>query len=479
MSVNLNKRRLDNFINRLELRIQQLERAVQQFAKDSLSADSISILSPSGNVIAHLSNANNPHATTLENLDDTDISSVGDNEVIAYNSGSSNYINKTAAEAGLATTAHSHGDSEVANDITLDNLSQITTKSHTVLSDVGSNLHSVIDTHLADGTKHFTMLDEDDLVTDSNTQAATQQSIKAYVDAVGDTDWDATTVSQAEAEAGTATTDRKWTAERVAQAIAALESGGGGASELDDLSDVTLTGLGDNEILQSASGTFINRTYAEVASNIEGAISHDNLNDFASGEHFTMLDEDDMSTDSNTQAATQQSIKAYVDATFTLWYYLDPKLFTNAVAVKEEPIKMPGNSQLAASEAVNNRYYYASTFISIPTGWKAKVIEYAGFANNGTNLYWKELKVRTITINTSTDVRTTAEILTVSNPFGTSSGTSSYNNASLSEKYFYTYDDDTSDVLSELTVRYQIEKGAASGTLTLWGHTVKIQYEKL
>ena len=35
-------------------------------------------------------------------------------------------------------------------------------------------------------------------------------------------------VSQAEAEAGTATTERVWTAQRVAQAIAALESGGGG-----------------------------------------------------------------------------------------------------------------------------------------------------------------------------------------------------------------------------------------------------------
>ncbi len=36
------------------------------------------------------------------------------------------------------------------------------------------------------------------------------------------------TVSQAEAEAGSATTDRLWTAQRVAQAIAALETGGGG-----------------------------------------------------------------------------------------------------------------------------------------------------------------------------------------------------------------------------------------------------------
>lgn len=41
-------------------------------------------------------------------------------------------------------------------------------------------------------------------------------------------DWTATVISQAEAEAGTATTPRKWTAQRVAQAIAAQAGGGGG-----------------------------------------------------------------------------------------------------------------------------------------------------------------------------------------------------------------------------------------------------------
>lgn len=39
------------------------------------------------------------------------------------------------------------------------------------------------------------------------------------------------TVSQAEAEAGTATTDRLWTAERVSQAIVALGGGGGGGGD--------------------------------------------------------------------------------------------------------------------------------------------------------------------------------------------------------------------------------------------------------
>lgn len=48
-------------------------------------------------------------------------------------------------------------------------------------------------------------------------------------------------VSQAEAEAGTATTVRRWTAQRVAQAIAALGGGGGSSAGEDDLTSGTVT----------------------------------------------------------------------------------------------------------------------------------------------------------------------------------------------------------------------------------------------
>jgi len=46
----------------------------------------------------------------------------------------------------------------------------------------------------------------------------------------------------------------------------------------------------------------------------ETKVNHDNLLNYLENEHFTMLDEDDMSSNSDTQAATQQSIKAYVDS---------------------------------------------------------------------------------------------------------------------------------------------------------------------
>ena len=45
--------------------------------------------------------------------------------------------------------SHSHGDSTVADNITLTNITQITNRSHTSLSDIGTNAHSVIDTFIA------------------------------------------------------------------------------------------------------------------------------------------------------------------------------------------------------------------------------------------------------------------------------------------------------------------------------------------
>lgn len=47
-------------------------------------------------------------------------------------------------------------DANVANDITLDNITQITNRSHTELSDIGTNTHAQIDTHIADTSIHFT-----------------------------------------------------------------------------------------------------------------------------------------------------------------------------------------------------------------------------------------------------------------------------------------------------------------------------------
>ena len=57
--------------------------------------------------------------------------------------------NLTLSSLGGAVT-----DGQVPNTITLDNITQITTRSHTSLSDIGTNAHSAIDTHIAATAAH-------------------------------------------------------------------------------------------------------------------------------------------------------------------------------------------------------------------------------------------------------------------------------------------------------------------------------------
>ena len=145
------------------------------------------------------------------------------------------------------------------------------------------------------------ILDEDNLVSDSNTALATQQSIKAYVDAqVTAQDFD-------------------------------YQGDTGGAQSIDlDSQSMTFTGgtgidtTGSAQTLTVAidstvatlagTQTFTNKTLTTpvlTTPTITNAI----LNTGISGTAF--LDEDNMSSNSATKVASQQSIKAYVDAQVT------------------------------------------------------------------------------------------------------------------------------------------------------------------
>jgi len=63
-------------------------------------------------------------------------------------------------------------DAYVANNITLDNITQITTRSHTSLTDIGSNAHSVIDTHLGASNPHSGSQASGAILDDFNTLGA-------------------------------------------------------------------------------------------------------------------------------------------------------------------------------------------------------------------------------------------------------------------------------------------------------------------
>ena len=126
--------------------------------------------------------------------------------------------------------------------------------------DVGTNLT------LSNGTAVSSILDEDNMASDSASSLATQQSIKAYVD---------TAVS------GVSTTS--------------ITEGNSSATISDSGSNgtLTVTADGNTEMTVTDAGMQLGGSGARVN---------------------TILDEDAMGTDSATALATQQSIKAYVDA---------------------------------------------------------------------------------------------------------------------------------------------------------------------
>ncbi|WP_371805473.1 hypothetical protein [Candidatus Lokiarchaeum ossiferum] len=67
-----------------------------------------------------------------------------------------NLVDKSAAETISGTWSFSTplADASIANDITLTNITQITNRSHTNLSDIGTNSHSTIDDHISATAAH-------------------------------------------------------------------------------------------------------------------------------------------------------------------------------------------------------------------------------------------------------------------------------------------------------------------------------------
>ena len=140
--------------------------------------------------------------------------------------------------------------------------------------------------NVLDGVTAF--VDEDDMSSDSATSIPSQQSVKAYVDSVA-------TASDLDFQADS-----------------------GGALNI-DLDSETITFTGGTGVDTSGSGNAVTFAIDSTVTTLTGSQTLTNktltspvLNTGVSG--TAVLDEDDMSSDSATQLATQQSIKAYVDS---------------------------------------------------------------------------------------------------------------------------------------------------------------------
>ena len=138
------------------------------------------------------------------------------------------------------------------------------------------------------GVSGTAILDEDNMASDSATQLATQQSIKAYVDS------------------------------QVTAQDLDFQADSGGALSI-DLDSETMTFTGGTGIDTSGLGNAVTFAIDSTVATLTGSQTLTNktltsavLNTAVSG--TAVLDEDNMASDSATQLATQQSIKAYVDS---------------------------------------------------------------------------------------------------------------------------------------------------------------------
>jgi hypothetical protein len=272
----------------------------------------------SGNVIMSGNLTVNGTTTTVNTTNTT----VSDN-IMELNSG----ISASSNDAGILIERGSTGDNafigwdESADKFTVgtttatagDKSGGITVTKGTLVADLEGDVTGDVTGTVSDISNH--LLDEDNMATDSAVKAPSQQSVKAYVDAqdaaiAGDTltftnkTFDAngtgnslSNVEVADLAAGAVVT--------VSETLASNDSDSmlvtaGAIIDYVDAQDANIA---------SDTLTLTNKTFD--ANGTGNSLSNVDIADFTSG---VFLDEDNMASDSATAIASQQSIKAYVDA---------------------------------------------------------------------------------------------------------------------------------------------------------------------
>ena len=200
---------------------------------------------------------------TLAELDDVTITSVGDNEVLAYDNSSSKFINQTASEASLATAAQGALADTAVQPASTDTLTNKTIDANAT----GNSITNIEVADLASG-----VLDTDlSSVSASDDTIPSAKATKAYVDAQVDT-----------------------------------------KDTLAELDDVTITSVGDNDIIayDNSSSKYINQTASEagLATSAQGALADSATQ--PSDNISTLTNDSGFITASTTDTLTNKTIDA-------------------------------------------------------------------------------------------------------------------------------------------------------------------------
>jgi len=199
------------------------------------------------------------------------------------------------------------------------------------------------------GVSGTAVKDEDNMASDSATALATQQSIKAYVDNEIDSEMDL--VFTTDSGSGQITMDSE-----------TLTLAGGTGVDSSATSNTATFAIDSTVTTLTGSQTLTNKTITTPT------ITSGVFNTGVSGS--AVLDEDDLSSDSATKLATQQSIKAYVDNTLAaqdLDFAPDSGTAQNIV-LETETMTIAGGTAIGTSATSNTVTLAIDSTVTTLTG---------------------------------------------------------------------------------------------------------------
>ena len=206
-----------------------------------------------------------------------------------------------------------------------------------------------LDTALNTSVSGSAILDENDMSSNSATKAATQQSIKAYVDDSIDADMDL--VFATDSGSGQITMDSE-----------TLTLTGGTGIDTAGSSNTITYSIDSTVATLAGTQTFTNKTLTTPT------LTSPVFNTSLSGSAF--LDEDNMASNSATKMASQQSIKAYIDniiATEDLDFAPDSGTAQN-ILLASETMSISGGTAVGTTASSNTINVALDSTVATKTG---------------------------------------------------------------------------------------------------------------